>query len=101
MSVDHNAPAALHALRLFSCPHCRRLHPLRAVAEGLERDPCPDFQAGDVGEYPLLLERSPDPTILAYLTHADDGSIRLSVLSVAGWVRELINRTEHETFMIL
>ena len=39
--------------------------------------------------------------MFACLTHADDGSIRLSVLSVSGWIRELIDRTEHETFMIL
>ena len=101
MSVDHDAPAALRALRLLSCTHCRRLHPFRAVAGRLERGPCPDFQAGDAGERPLLLARSPDPTMFACLTHADDGSIRLSVLSVSGRVRELIDRTEHETFMIL
>jgi hypothetical protein len=82
-------------------PECRQHHPLGAIGGGLERGPCPDFQACDAGEHQLLLERSPDPTILAYLTHADDGSIRLSVLTVSGWVRELIDRTEHATFMIL
>lgn len=91
MSDAPDAGLAIRALRLLGCPNCRRLHPLKRVEGGLERGPCPDREAGEPErERPLLLARSPDPTIFAYLTNAEDGSLRFGALRIPEWVLALI-----------
>jgi hypothetical protein len=91
MSDDHPATAeAIRALTLLACPCCRRLHSFIATEGGLERPPCQDGQERDTAR-PLMLARSPDPLIFAFLTDAEDGSLRFGALRIPSWLLEMID----------
>jgi hypothetical protein len=91
MSNDHFATAqGIRALTLLACPCCRRLHPCLAIEGGLERPLCPDRHERETAR-PLMLARSPDPLIFAYLTDAEDGSLRFGALRIPRWMLEMIN----------
>lgn len=91
MSHDQLATAeAIRALTLLACPCCRRLHPFLPIEGGLERPPCSDWQERET-ERSLMLARSSDPLIFAYLTDPEDGSLRFGALRIPRWKLEMID----------